>query len=126
RTVAVRRFETPPGKQAQVDWGHLGTLEMEGQEQKLWGFTFTLGYSRRMMAEAALDQKHPRRELSAEGSSSGWPGATARTGRGGGPNFLRFRGGEFSTGIDKCHLSSKRVAAKPLLTVVADTYFCGG
>src|SRR5438128_7597985 len=57
RTVAVRRFETPPGKQAQVDWGHLGTLEMEGQEQKLWGFTFTLGYSRKMMAEAALDQK---------------------------------------------------------------------
>ena len=30
---------------------------MEGQEQKLWGFTFTLGYSRKMMAEAALDQK---------------------------------------------------------------------
>ncbi len=57
RTVAVRRFETPPGKQAQVDWGHLGTLEREGQEQKLWGFTFTLGYSRKMMAEAALDQK---------------------------------------------------------------------
>jgi transposase len=27
RTVAVRRFETPPGKQAQVDWGHLGTLD---------------------------------------------------------------------------------------------------
>ena len=25
-TVAVRRFETPPGKQAQVDWGHLGSL----------------------------------------------------------------------------------------------------
>lgn len=57
RTVAVRRFETPPGKQAQVDWGHLGTLEMDGQEYKLWGFTFTLGYSRTMMAEAALDQK---------------------------------------------------------------------
>jgi transposase len=56
RTVAVRRFETPPGKQAQVDWGHLGTLDWEG-ERRLWGFTFTLGYSRRMMAEAALDQK---------------------------------------------------------------------
>lgn len=56
RTGAVRRFETPPGKQAQVDWGHLGTLEMDGQEHKLWAFTFTLGYSRTMMAEAALDQ----------------------------------------------------------------------
>ena len=56
-TVAVRRFETPPGKQAQVDWGHLGSLEMNGQERKLNAFTFTLGYSRTMMAEAALDQK---------------------------------------------------------------------
>jgi len=56
-TVAVRRFETPPGKQAQVDWGHLGTLEINGEERKLWAFTFTLGYSRTMMAEAAVDQK---------------------------------------------------------------------
>ena len=57
RMAAVRRFETPPGRQAQVDWGHLGTLEMDGEEQKLSGFTFTLGYSRMMMAEAVLDQK---------------------------------------------------------------------
>ena len=57
RTVAVRRFETPPGKQAQVDWGHLGTIEMDGEQWALNGFTFTLGYSRAMMAEAALDQK---------------------------------------------------------------------
>ena len=55
--VAVRRFETPPGEQAQVDWGHLGSIEIDGVEHKLWGFTFTLGYSRMMMAEAALDQK---------------------------------------------------------------------
>jgi len=40
-----------------VDWGHLGTLECEGQERKLWAFTFTMGYSRHMMAEVALDQK---------------------------------------------------------------------
>jgi len=38
----------------------LGTLEMAGQEQKLHGFTFTLGYSRRMVAEAALDQNWAR------------------------------------------------------------------
>ena len=57
QTVAVRRFETPPGKQAQVDWGHLGSIEISGRQRRLNGFTFTLGYSRMMMAEAALDQK---------------------------------------------------------------------
>jgi transposase len=36
RTVAVRRFETPAGKQGQVDCGHLGTLEMGGEERKIW------------------------------------------------------------------------------------------
>ena len=55
--MAVRRFETPPGRQAQVDWGHLGSLELDSIERQLWGFTFTLGYSRMMMAEAALNQK---------------------------------------------------------------------
>ncbi len=55
--VAVRRFETPPGHQAQVDWGHLGKIDIDGKEHKLWAFTFTLGYSRMMVAEAALDQK---------------------------------------------------------------------
>lgn len=54
--VAVRRFETPPGKQAQVDWGHLGSLSEDGSERSMWGFTITLGYSRMMMAEAATDQ----------------------------------------------------------------------
>jgi transposase len=57
QTMAVRRFETPPGRQAQVDWGHLGTVENDGRKQQLWGFTFTLGYSRSMMAEASVDQK---------------------------------------------------------------------
>ena len=41
--TAVRRFETPPGKQAQVDWGHLGYLEMGGEQCRVWGFTITLG-----------------------------------------------------------------------------------
>src|SRR5580698_600742 len=57
RTVAVRRFETAPGKQAQVDWGHLGSIAIGGIERKVWAFTFTLGHSRAIMAEAALDQK---------------------------------------------------------------------
>lgn len=57
RVVAVRRFETPPGKQAQVDWGHLGSITDDGEQRMLWGFTMTLGYSRVMMAAAATDQK---------------------------------------------------------------------
>src|SRR5258707_6949730 len=55
--TAVRRFETPPGKQAQVDWGHLGYLNTDGEKRQVWGFAITLGYSRRMWAQAALDQK---------------------------------------------------------------------
>jgi transposase len=54
--TAVRRFETPAAKQAQVDWGHLGYLEVDGTPQKIWGFTITLGYSRRMWAQAGLEQ----------------------------------------------------------------------
>ncbi len=57
RVVAVRRFETGPGKQAQVDWGHLGSLTENGKQHPLWGFTMTLGYSRRMMAEAATNTR---------------------------------------------------------------------
>ena len=55
--TAVRRYETPPGKQAQVDWGHLGYIESDGVPHRLWGFAITLGYSRRMWAQAALDQR---------------------------------------------------------------------
>jgi transposase len=53
----VRRFEAPAGKQAQVDWGHLGSLAEEGEEHALWGFAMTLGYSRKVMSEAATNQK---------------------------------------------------------------------
>ncbi|GIW56047.1 MAG: hypothetical protein KatS3mg082_2451 [Nitrospiraceae bacterium] len=41
--VAERRFETPRGRQAQVDRGHWGSLEMDGPESQLWGFVLTLG-----------------------------------------------------------------------------------
>jgi transposase len=59
RTAAVRRFETPPGQQAQVDWGDWGTLVTAGQKRTVSGFVVTLGYSRAMFADLALDQTLP-------------------------------------------------------------------
>jgi len=55
REVAVRRFETPPGRQAQVDWGELGHLETAEGRQVLYGLVFTLGCSRAMFADVATD-----------------------------------------------------------------------
>jgi len=56
RAAAVRRFETPPGHQAQVDWGEIGDLMDGGRRQKLSAFVMTLGHSRALFADAATDQ----------------------------------------------------------------------
>lgn len=48
---ATVRFETAPGEQAQVDWGHFGTIEHRGQPHKLYAFLFTLGWSRAIYLE---------------------------------------------------------------------------
>jgi hypothetical protein len=55
--MAVRRFETPPGHQAQLDWGHLGVVVSGESTQKLYGFVLTLGHSRAMYADLATDQR---------------------------------------------------------------------
>ena len=57
RGVAVRRFETPPGHQAQMDWGELGHLETAEGRKTLYGFAFTLGHSRALFADIATDTK---------------------------------------------------------------------
>lgn len=60
QAVAVRRFETPPGHQAQIDWGHLGHIELpDGRRLPLYGFVCTLGHSRAMFADIATDQTLP-------------------------------------------------------------------
>ena len=55
-TAAVRRFETPPGHQAQVDWGEIGELQEGGRRQRLSVFVLTLGHSRALFADVATDQ----------------------------------------------------------------------
>jgi transposase len=60
QAVAVRRFETAPGHQAQVDWGDLGDLtNTDGARHKLYGFVLTLGFSRAMFLDIATDCKLP-------------------------------------------------------------------
>ncbi len=41
----VRRYETTPGEQLQIDWGEF-LYEQDGQMHKLYGFTAVLSYSR--------------------------------------------------------------------------------
>jgi len=48
---ATVRFETGPGEQAQVDWGHFGTLIHQERQRKLYAFVMTLGWSRAMYLE---------------------------------------------------------------------------
>ncbi len=61
REVA-ERFETAPGKQAQVDWAEFGRIfdSREGCWRKLYAFLFTLGYSRASYLEftTSADVEH--------------------------------------------------------------------
>jgi len=50
------RFETPPGRQAQVDWGQ-AWMVIGGQRIKVHLFVMTMGYSRRMFAVATRDER---------------------------------------------------------------------
>jgi transposase len=51
REIATVRFETEPGEQAQVDWGHFGFIEHYGRRRRLYAFVMTLGWSRAMYLE---------------------------------------------------------------------------
>ena len=55
----VERFETEPGRQAQIDWGECGTIEHDGRERKLYLFVLVLGYSRYMWAEFTTTTRRP-------------------------------------------------------------------
>ena len=54
--TATRRYETEPGEQAQVDWGHCGRIYHEGTLKPLYCFVMTLGYSRYSYIEFTTSQ----------------------------------------------------------------------
>lgn len=62
-TVATVRFETAPGEQAQVDFGQV-QLWIGAQREKAHIFVYTLGYSRRVWAQA---YRHERLEALLDG-----------------------------------------------------------
>ena len=53
--TAVIRFETEPGRQAQVDFGSFGYIEIDGKRRKLYAFSYILGYSRYRYVEFTTD-----------------------------------------------------------------------
>jgi transposase len=57
-TEPTPRYETPPGKQGQADWGQCWTI-LGSKRSKVHVFVMTLGYSRKLFAIAAHDEKLP-------------------------------------------------------------------
>lgn len=55
----IERFETMPGRQAQVDWGECGTIEIGGVNRKLYVFVFVLGFSRMLFARFTTSTRQP-------------------------------------------------------------------
>lgn len=53
------RVETPPGQEAQVDFGYVGEIfdPAQGRLRKAWVFVMTLSWSRHMYAEIVFDQR---------------------------------------------------------------------
>lgn len=56
KAKATIRFETPPGKQLQIDFGSRQIM-IEGVKTKVYLFVATLGYSRRMYIRVSLHEK---------------------------------------------------------------------
>ena len=55
----IERFETLPGRQAQLDWGECGTILEHGERRKLYAFVLVLGYSRMLFARFTTSMRQP-------------------------------------------------------------------
>jgi transposase len=59
--ITVRRDDPPPGEEAQIDFGYLGTWQdpQTGKKCRLWAFAMILSYSRHMFVQVVtkMDQR---------------------------------------------------------------------
>lgn len=53
---ATVRFETPPGKQMQIDFGSI-TIKIAGEPKKIYFFAAVLGFSRRQYIQAFIHER---------------------------------------------------------------------
>ncbi len=100
RAKATVRFETAPGEQAQVDWGHFGTIEQHGRQRRLYGFVMTLGWSRATYLEFTTSMESAwflRCHLFQWGAA---PGA-ARQPQAGGAGARAERGGPLAAAVPR-------------------------
>jgi len=56
---AFLRIESLIGEQAQVDWAHVGTIDVDGGTRALWLFVMVLAWSRAMWGELVIDLTAP-------------------------------------------------------------------
>lgn len=57
RKQAFIRFESQPGQQIQIDWGHFGSLEYEGSSRKLYALAVIESHSRMLYVVFTHSQK---------------------------------------------------------------------
>jgi hypothetical protein len=72
---ATVRFETPPGKQLQIDFGERRAL-IDGESIKVYLFVATLGYSRRLYVRAFRNERQESWFSGLEGAFSHFGGVT--------------------------------------------------
>jgi transposase len=56
---AFLRLRTLPGEQAQVDWGHFGSLQVGRAQRPLYGFVVVLSYARQIFLRFSLSAAMP-------------------------------------------------------------------
>lgn len=56
KRTAYSRFESPPGQQMQVDWGHFGTIDYDGTRRKLYALVVIEAYSRMLFVRFTHSQ----------------------------------------------------------------------
>lgn len=52
----ISPVNSKPGEQAQVDWGHFGTIMVNGRKEKLYCFVYILAFSRMIYIEFTIRQ----------------------------------------------------------------------